>query len=75
MQVKLNEWYCCHFPIRNAFELCKVMKRLIKGPDNRLRYEYFIITFYDRREVFSGTRKDCFSFIENNWVERRYLDE
>ena len=70
-----NSWYCCHLDMPDQFELCRIQQR--KTTDSKTGlcvYEYFVITYYEGKELYSGSRKDCQKWIDEHWVERRYLD-
>lgn len=66
-RIMIDTWYCCEF--NNTVELCKIC-RCEQIED----YRWQIITFYDRKNIFYGTIKDCLKWIEENKTDRRYID-
>lgn len=36
--------------------------------------DYSIITYYEGKEVYSGTLNKCKKWIETHWIEKRYLE-
>lgn len=70
-----NSWYCCQLDMPEQYELCRIQQRKNKDPQTGMVvYDYFVITYYEGKELFSGTRKECQDWINNHWIERRYLD-
>ena len=70
MRLSYDNWFCCSIDFMNSFELCKIKRR--KGPDSKS--EYYIITYYEGKEVYSGSLAQCQSWINEHWVEKRYLE-
>ena len=69
----LKNWYTCQpDPAVDRFELCRIQK--VKTSDPAMPVSWVIITYYDGKEIYSGTLKQCSQWIENHWVEKRYLD-
>ena len=66
-------WYCCdtEIPGRKDFELCRIQSRKNRNTED----DYVIVTYYEGKELFSGTLKQCREWINNHWVERMYLDQ
>lgn len=71
MKLSYDNWFTCSIDFMSGFELCKIKKR--KGFDSKS--EYYIITYYDGKELYSGSLAQCQKWIETHWVEKRYLDQ
>lgn len=70
-----NSWVCCHLDNSDTFELCRIQKQVIKDVNQHTTmYVYSVITYYDGKELFSGTAKQCRKWIDEHYVNRRYLD-
>ena len=70
-----NSWYTCHLDMPDQFELCRIQQRKETDPETgKCFYVYYVITYYDGKDLFSGTREACRKWINDHWVERRYLD-
>ena len=67
MSVSFNSWFCCCLEQTNSVELCKVMRDKGTGTHR-------IITYYDGKEVYSGSLEQCRKWIETHWIEKRYLE-
>ena len=52
MAVSFNSWFCCCLDQTNSVELCKVMRDKGTGMHR-------IITYYDGKEVYSGSLYQC----------------
>lgn len=76
MAVSYDSWFCCSIDSMDAMELCKIKRRKVDQINKADRkFEYYIITYYDGREVYSGSMTQCREWINKHWVERRYLDQ
>ena len=75
IHIPLNTWYCCQPDDSRLeyFDLCKIRRDKIRD-EQGYRYDYLIITYYDGKELFRGSLKDCQRWIKDKWIERRYLD-
>ena len=73
----MGNWVCVQPDMSDQFELCRIQQRKIINAENPYQavYEYFVITYYDGKELYSGSRKECQKWIDDHWVERRYLDQ
>lgn len=70
MQVLYNRWYCCQLDVSGRFELCKIKR--YKTDINK--FEYYVITYYDCKEVFKGSLFECDNWIKTHFVERKYIN-
>lgn len=71
MRVSYDNWFCCSVDNTERFELCKIKRR--KTYDSKS--EYYIVTYYEGKEVYSGSLSQCQEWIKTHWVEKRYLDQ
>ena len=71
MRLSYDNWFCCSIDFITNFELCKIKRR--KGLDSK--FEYYIITYYEGKEVYSGSLAQCQEWIKEHWIEKRYLDQ
>ena len=62
-----NNWFCCSIDNSSQIELCKIKQN--KGVGN-----HSIVTYYDGKEVYSGSLTQCQDWIKIHWIEKRYLD-
>ena len=62
-----NNWFCCSIDNSSQIELCKIKQN--KGVGN-----HSVITYYDGKEVYSGSLTQCQDWIKTHWIEKRYLD-
>ena len=62
-----NNWFCCSIDGSDKVELCKI--KLNRGIGT-----HSVITYYSGQEVYSGSIQQCKTWIENHWIEKRYLD-
>lgn len=70
-----NSWVCCQLDMPEQFELCRIQQEKITFPDSkRVDYIYHVITYYDGKNLFTGSRKACQKWINDHYVSRRYLD-
>lgn len=70
--IEVNTWYSCE-PYKNQperVELCQICLMT----DARYKYRWHIVTYYDRRDLFGGSLKDCINWIKEHRTDRRYLD-
>lgn len=67
MKLSYDSWFCCSLDHNGSVELCKIKRD--KG--NGL---YQVITYYDGKEQHSGTRSSCEKWINEHWIEKRYLE-
>ena len=72
----MGNWVCVQPDFMESFELVRIQSRKIINKEYPYKaiYEYYVITYYDGKELYSGTRKQCQDWIDAHWVERRYLD-
>lgn len=75
MGISYNSWFCCQLDGTETIELCRIRKRTVSDSNIGYRNEWYVITYYDCKEVFSGSLFECRKWIENHWIERRYLDQ
>lgn len=68
MRISYDNWFCCCVDDVNRVELCKIKRN--KGGSAG----YSIITYYEGKEVYSGTLNKCKEWIETHWIEKRYLE-
>lgn len=68
--IEINTWYNC-IPAKEAdkVELCKICRTYGSYPST-----WHIVTYYDDKEVYSGTLNDCLHWINNHYTERRYYN-
>lgn len=66
MRVSYDNWFCCAVDNDHQVELCKI-KRNKAG-------NYSVMTYYDGREVYSGSMEQCRKWIDTHWIEKRYLE-
>lgn len=69
-----NSWTCVHVDMPESFELVRVQSRKNQLDTGKVVYEYFVITYYDGKELFSGSRKACQKWINDHYVNRRYTE-
>ena len=62
-----NNWFCCSIDNSSQIELCKIKQN--KGVGN-----HSIVTYYDGKEVYSGSLSQCQEWIKTHWIEKRYLE-
>ena len=62
-----NNWFCCSIDNSSQIELCKIKQN--NGVGN-----HSIVTYYDGKEVYSGSLTQCQDWIKTHWIEKRYLD-
>ena len=68
--IKINTWYnCIPDKKRDKVELCKICRMY----DDRFKYKWHIVTYYDGLDIFGGTLNDCLHWI-NNHTDRRYYN-
>lgn len=66
--IMINTWYCCS--IDGNVELCKICRI---QPVTEVRWQ--IVTYYDGKNVFAGTLKECITWIDVHITnEKRYLN-
>lgn len=70
MRVSYDNWFCCSVDNMDCFELCKIKRR--KAYDSKS--EYYVVTYYEGKEVYSGSLAQCQKWIDTHWVEKRYLE-
>ena len=70
MKLSYDNWFCCSLDFMNSFELCKIKKR--KGFSSKS--DYYITTYYEGKEVYFGSLAQCQKWINEHWVEKRYLE-
>ena len=63
-----NNWFCCSIDNSSQIELCKIKQN--KGVGN-----HSVITYYDGKEVYSGSLTQCQEWIKTHWIEKRYLEQ
>ena len=68
MKLSYDNWFCCALDHNGSVELCKIKRDKSTGL-------YQVITYYDGKEQHSGTRSSCEKWINEHWIERRYLDQ
>ena len=69
--IEINTWYSCQPDKKKpGIELCKI--RLMT--DHSYQYKWHIVTYYDERDLFGGSLKDCKDWINNHASDRRYLE-
>lgn len=71
MRISYDNWFCCSVDNMDSFELCKIKRR--KAYDSKS--DYYVCTYYEGKEVYSGSLAQCQKWIETHWVEKRYLDQ
>lgn len=65
----INTWYnCVPNDLNGTIELCKICRPAGYSSG------WQIITYYDGKEIFSGTLNDCLHWINGHYTDRRYLD-
>ena len=69
MKISYNNWFCCSVDNGEQIELCKIKPK--KRANN---FNYSVVTYYDGREVYSGSYSQCQEWINTHWIEKRYLD-
>ncbi len=67
MKLSYDNWFCCALDHNGSVELCKIKRDKATGL-------YQVITYYDGKEQHSGTRSSCEKWINEHWIEKRYLD-
>lgn len=67
MKLSYDNWFCCSLDHNDSVELCKIRR------DKRTGL-YQVITYYDGKEQHSGTRSSCEKWINEHWIEKRYLE-
>lgn len=69
--IEINTWYnCIPDKKRDKVELCKICRMY----DDRFKYKWHIVTYYDGLDIFGGTLKDCLHWINNHHTNRRYYN-
>lgn len=69
--IEINTWYnCIPDKKRDKVELCKICRMY----DDRFKYKWHIVTYYDGHDIFGGTLKDCLHWIHNHHTDRRYYN-
>ncbi len=75
----LDTWYCCQPDADkpDALELCKIKRDRIDAPDTEYGYQivYHVVCYYDGKIFLTGSLQACKKWIEEHWIERRYLDQ
>ena len=67
--IEINTWYNC-IPDKSTgnVELCKIWKPAGSGL-------WQVCTYYDGRDLFTGTLNDCLHWINNHYTrDRRYFN-
>ena len=67
MRLSYDNWFCCSVDNSSQIELCKIKQN--KGVGN-----HSIVTYYDGKEVYSGSLSQCQEWIKTHWIEKRYLE-
>lgn len=68
--IEINTWYnCIPNKEQDHVELCKICRQYGQYPT-----AWHVVTYYDGKEVFSGTLNDCLHWINNHYTERRYYN-
>jgi len=67
MKLSYDNWFCCSLDHNGSVELCKIKRDKGTGL-------YQVITYYDGKEQHSGTLSSCKTWIDEHWIEKRYLD-
>ena len=69
--IQINTWYnCIPDKKRDKVELCKICRM----DDDRFKYKWHIVTYYDGLDIFGGTLNDCLHWINNHYTYRRYYN-
>lgn len=69
--IQINTWYnCIPDKKRDKVELCKICRMY----DDRFKYKWHIVTYYDGHDIFGGTLNDCLHWINNHHTYRRYYN-
>lgn len=78
----LKSWYTCIPDNSDKCELCRIQKVLPSPAGRHGRQDsgsnqvyWCVITYYEGKELYSGTLAQCKKWIESHWIEKRYLDE
>lgn len=64
------DWTCCQLDFMGTFELCKIKMRKLSAKQK----DYYVITYYDCKEVYSGTLAQCEKWMREHEVDRRYVN-
>lgn len=67
MKLSYDNWFCCSLDHNGSVELCKIKRDKGTGM-------YQVITYYDGKEQHSGSRSSCEKWINEHWIEKRYLE-
>ena len=69
--IEINKWYnVVPDPKTGRVELAKICRM----HDKSFHYQWHIVTYYDGRDIFGGSLKDCLHWINSHFTDRRYFN-
>lgn len=70
--IEVNTWYSCKPDKKKpAIELCKICLMT----DNRYKYKWHIVTYYDGHDLFGGSLNDCLHWVNIHYCGEKYLQQ